>query len=115
MRGAPAQVSVHSGNDLLAGQPGIFQQQAVGIHDHAGGAKAALHSAMLDKLLLKGMEFPILREPLNRRDLFAADFFHRKLARAHRLSVHDHGARTAEARAAAKFRAGEAQVASQHP
>jgi len=67
--GAPAKISGNSFPNLPAGGGWILAQQGLGGKDHAGGTKAALDGAMLDKILLQGVESMGLTKAPNRRNL----------------------------------------------
>jgi hypothetical protein len=53
---APAQVAIHGLDYLFISWSRILVQQCIGIHDHAGGAVAALEGTLIEKGLLDRME-----------------------------------------------------------
>jgi hypothetical protein len=109
------EVILHTCDYLVARGIGIFQQQAVGIHNHSGGTEAALQRPKIHERLLQGMELSVAAQSFNSDDFLVANFANLQLARPDGLVVDDHGARATEALTAAKLGSGQPQIRSQHP
>ncbi|MEJ2211151.1 MAG: hypothetical protein P8129_19210 [Anaerolineae bacterium] len=92
--------------------------QGRGSHQQAGGAKAALHRAVLDEGLLQGMQLARLAPPgsqaLDGQHLLALGPAGGPDAGPYGLAVQQDDARAAQAVAAADLGAGEAQIVAQH-
>ena len=108
IRAAAADVAGHRLVDLGVGRARLLGEERRGLHDLAGLAVAALRDVGRDPRALHGMGLAAA-EALDRDDLASGQRAHRRLARAHGLAVHVHGAGAAEAAAAPVFRAGETQ------
>jgi len=54
--------------DFVLGRVWIAIQKGFGRYNHSRSAETALNRPLLDKLLLKRMQFPIFRYPLNSHD-----------------------------------------------
>src|SRR5581483_2097970 len=92
----------------------LFQQRRDG-HDHARLAIAALRHIVLEPRLLHLVELAVLRQAFDGGDLLARGAADREGTRTHRRAVDVHGAGTALRDAAAVFRAGEADILTDHP
>ncbi len=98
--------------DLLPGGRGVLGKQSIGGDDESGGAEAALGPAVGDPGLLQGVQ--VLRSADALDGGYRTEFghpFHLLGAGAHHLTVKEHGAGTAHARAAADLDAGETHAA----
>ena len=94
---------------------GFLSIMAIGGHDHAGSAEAALQGIVLRERLLQRMKVAVRRQPLDGEDFLAAHVLYGKLAGAHRFLVDDHRASAAQAGAAAELGSGQSQVGAQDP
>ena len=65
MRTTAAEISLHALNDFRSGGVGIFSQNTMGFHDHAGSAEPTLEGIVLNKGLLQWMEIAIFFQTFN--------------------------------------------------
>src|SRR5882672_5316736 len=111
---ATADVAAHRFvNIFIRGFVNLRQQHGCA-HDLPGLAVPALRHVQLDPRLLQRMR-QIAGQPLDGYYVLPFRARHRRHARADRLSLQMHCARSAERHPAAKFRAGQSQRVSQHP
>ena len=68
---AAAQVALEPEPDLLLGGMRVLLEQVDALHDHPGRAEAALQPVALAERLLHRVQLPVLRQPLDRRDVGA--------------------------------------------
>src|SRR5699024_7424526 len=64
--GTPAQVALESFAHLAIGGRGVLAQEGFCLHDHAGGAEAALKPVAVVERALQRMQFPVRGEPFDR-------------------------------------------------
>ena len=114
VRAAAAQIVFHVARDLFRRRFGRLEQQRVGVEDHPRRAVSALERVVLHEGRLYGVK-PGLPEPFDGHHVLAGDVLHRHRAGAHRLLVHNHGAGSAQAFAAAELGTCQCQVRAQHP
>ena len=88
----------------------ILIEQDLRAHDHAVHAKAALRCLLFDERCLQQMWMRDAAQSFEGRDALVLRGAGRNGAGPDRFSVHDHGARTALAQAAAKLRAMQPQI-----
>src|SRR6478609_5434105 len=108
-----AQVAGKRAAYIVFARPRIPVEKGLGRHDHAVDAVAALRCLRIDERLLNPVRPPGGPEPFERRHRLATDGGQWGDARAHGLTVDDHGARPALAETAAEARASEAEVVAQ--
>ena len=107
--GAPADVGFQGGFDLVCGGIRVMIQQALGGHDHAGNAEAALDRSRLAEAVGVGFLFKVA-EALYGDDGFSIHFIGGKDAGPDGLPVHQYGAGSAGPLAASVLHAGQAQL-----
>ena len=73
MRSTPTQVILHALNDFLAGGLWISQQKTIRVENHTRRAEAALKSIVLYERFLNWMQFPVLCQSFDGKDLFSFD------------------------------------------
>jgi hypothetical protein len=112
---APAEIVVHSRNDLIAGRFRVRYQETVGLENHAGRAESALKGIVLDKGLLDRVKLAVFGEPLNGFDVSSRDVPHGQLTGGNRLVVQKDRTGAAQTLSATKFRSGKGQIVSQNP
>ena len=110
--GTPADVGPQGEPDLLHRGVRVAVQQALGRHDHAGDAEAALDGPRLAEAVGVGLLLKIA-EALHGEDALALHLIRRKDAGSHSLAVHQDGAGAAGALAAPVLHAGQAQLVPQ--
>ena len=66
---APADISFHADEELLARGGGVLGQQRLRSHDQARRAITALYRRAIDELLLDHIELLVVREAFNRNYL----------------------------------------------
>src|SRR5665647_3311404 len=93
----------------------MVAQERRGLHQHPGGAVAALKRAVIDKCLLQWMQFPITGKPLNRDDILARYILERCHARTHGFATNGHGTSAAESFTTSVLGSGERQISAQDP
>jgi hypothetical protein len=70
---------------------------------------------MLDKRLLKRMQFAVLCESFNGYDIASVNFFYRFLTGKHGFIIDQHRASAAQSLAATIFNSCQRQIRAQHP
>ena len=115
MGSATAHISIHAFDDLGPRHSWVLEQQAIGGHDHAGGAETALKGTVVSEGFLQRMEGSISGQSLDGCNLLPAHLPHWNLAGSYGLFAYDHGSRAAKACAATEFGPREAQVRAQDP
>src|ERR1051325_7128420 len=103
VRSASTEIAAHGVVDLFVGRLLVLHEQRRGGHDLPGLAVAALRDVLRLPGALQRMR-AVWREPFDGEDLLPRHVLERRAAGADRLSVRQHGARAAEAAAAAEFR-----------
>src|SRR5271170_909030 len=115
IRAASANIALQGAADFrLAGLRRLLQESDDRKY-HAWCTVTALQRVGLDEGVLHRMEFAVLLQTFNRRDLFAGDSGHARHARSHGRALNQHGACAAMALAASVFRAGEFQFVAKDP
>src|SRR5262249_48190942 len=108
---ASAEIAGNADADLFFRRLGIFLDQAIGSHDHARRAEAALQGVHLAKRILQGMELAIgPRDALDGEDLGALRLRGKYRAGFDRLAVEVDGTGAAMRRIAADVRPGEIEL-----
>src|SRR5512135_2390708 len=107
--GAAAEIPLEPVPDLRVGRLRVRREEVARRQDHARRAEAALEAVLLAERLLHGVELPVRREALDRRDLRAVGLDREHRAGLDGLAVEEHGARSALARVAADVGPGQAQ------
>src|SRR5215213_4875705 len=108
---AATDVAGHALAHLLARRPRIAAQEVLNGQDHAWGAEAALLALVIPKRLLDRMQVPTRRRhALDRLDRPAVGLDCEHDARANRLPVNLHGARTTDAVLAPEVRARKVEI-----
>src|SRR5574343_195264 len=69
--GAAAQVAAHAHADFGFARVGVLLQEAVGAHEHAGGAETALQTMLLVEDLLDRVQHALVGEALDGEHLTA--------------------------------------------
>src|SRR5829696_3274230 len=110
---AAAQVAGDPLADLVLGRIGVLLQQVGGLHDHAGGAEAALEAVLVPERLLERVQLAALLHALDRAHLGAVRLDGEHRARLRTAPVDVDGAGAAVARVAARVGAGEAELVAQ--
>jgi hypothetical protein len=110
----PADVSVHSTDDLRTVRMRRRAQQRCGAYDHSRRAVATLKGFDIEKRLLHCAEDTILLETFDGGDRPAGNRLCRDQTRSNRALTDEHGARTALALTAPVLRAGESERIAQH-
>jgi hypothetical protein len=100
---ATAEISVEAFLDLWQGWLRSFFEKVIGSQDHAGGADAALCSAVFQKAILNRMELLVDCETLDGRDLGVLSLQDRNQARVDEVPIHEYGAGSAFAFATTFF------------
>src|SRR3954454_18380636 len=108
--GATAEVPLERPPYLVLARRGVLLEQADGREHHPRRAEPALEGVLLVKGLLHGMEIPVLRQALDRRDLRPVGLDAEHGARLDRLAVDEHRAGAAGRRVAADVRARQAET-----
>ena len=93
---------------------GIFQQQRLRGHYHAGSAEAALYRVAVDEGLLERVKFAVFLKPLDRRHRMAVGLDGWDDAGTYGLVVKQHRAGAAFSRAAALLHTGKPETVPQH-
>ena len=114
MRATAAEVTVHALDDLGTRGMRSVQQQAVSVHDHAGGAVAALQGIVVDEGLLQRMQLAVRGQALDRGDVLARHVLCFERAGAYGLLLDDDGARAAQTLTTSILGAGQSQVVAEH-
>jgi len=107
-------VAVHSRNDVGIGRLWNVLQQGHGAHNHSGGAITALERAFIHERLLHGMKFIAVGQSFDREDRLFVGISNGRGAGSDAFAVHQDGASSALAFAAAVFCAGELQILAEH-
>ena len=110
--GTPADVGPQGEPDLLHSGVRADVQQALGRHDHAGDAEAALNGPRFAEAIGVGLLLKIA-EALHGENAFALHLIRRKDAGSCSLAVHQDGAGAAGALAAPVLHTGQAQLVPQ--
>src|SRR5262245_46383692 len=105
--GAAAEVAADPVADLLLRRVRVLAEQPGRLHDHPGGAEAALEAVLVPESLLERMERGPVGHPLDRPDLGAVRLDREHRARLGAPAIDVDGARAAVARVAADVRAGQ--------
>src|SRR5262249_8659229 len=111
---AAADVAVHGPHDLGRARLGLLVEQADPRHDHPRGAVAALHGPSVEERLLERVEAALALEALDGRDRLLGHGADACGARARRLAVDEHGARSAAPLAAAVLRARQVELIAEY-
>ncbi len=111
---APADVSVHRGDDRRLGRIRVGCQQCRRRHDHPRRAVPALERSHVEERPLQRMEPPCRRQPLQRRHRLVSHVGRRHHAGSHRLAVDENRASPAYAFPAAWLRGGQSQLLAEH-
>jgi hypothetical protein len=99
--------------DFSGSRMRVSEQKPLGGHQHAGRAEPALDSSVIDERLLQGVEFASLGESFNSRDVRTVSLQSQGEARADRVSIHQHGARSAHPFPTTFLGAGEVKIVPQ--
>jgi hypothetical protein len=110
---APTDLGVHPRKDLIARGLRRLIQEGDGSHDHARGAKAALHRALVCEGLLDRMQLPLGAQAFYGCDGGASGVLHRDEAGMIPFTIDEHDAGPALSFPAAIFSAGESKVLTQ--
>ena len=111
--GATAQIAGHADPHFGFGRVGVVLQEAVGAHQHARCAKAALQAVLFVKAVLQRVQHAAVGQAFDGFD-FAALALHGEVgAGFHRLAVNVHGAGAAVAGFAADVGTGEVHFFTQ--
>ena len=92
----------------------MFAQERGREHEEPGRAEAALERVARREDLLQRRQLLLVAEPLHRLDVRAVGLHAEHEARADRLPVQQHRARTADALLAPDVRAGVAEIVAEH-
>ena len=114
MGAAAAQIRLQLGADLRIGRLGVFPQQRLRPHHHAGDAVAALRRLLFHEGALDRRRRLDGAEAFQRRHLLALEQQQRRDAGQHRLAVDDHRARAALTEPAAELGGIEFEFVAQH-
>src|SRR6266852_2793984 len=106
MRAAAAEIAVHPFHDRIARGVRLLLKERPGVHDHSGGAVAALKTAVIDEGLLQRMQLAVAFQSLNRDDVLAVHICERELTRPRGFAVDGDGTCPADSEPAAVLGAG---------
>ena len=110
---ATADVSTHGGAHIVIAGANWLVHERCGRHDLPRSTVAALHSVMVEKCLLHGMQLSVMLQPFNRRDLVILVHYRESEAGIQPAAVHMNSACAALSVVTALLRAEEVQVLAQ--
>jgi hypothetical protein len=73
MCSAPTQVILHALDDFFAGGFRVPQQKTIGVKNHTRCTETALKSIVLYKRFLNWMQFPVLCQAFDGKNIFTFD------------------------------------------
>ena len=91
----------------------MLLQKSIDRHDETRSAETALHAMTFPECLLYRVQFAVVRQSLNRRDVFAICLYGKHQAGADSFSTDQDGTRSADAVLTSKVRPGEFHVVAQ--
>ena len=110
---ATAQVAAHAVANFVFAGVGVFVQKAVGAHQHARGAKAALQTVLFVKAFLHRMQHTFVGQAFDGEDFGAVALNGQMCAGFNRLAVDVYRTNTAVTGFTANVRASEVEFFAQ--
>src|SRR5437763_2488679 len=100
--------------NLLLAWVRVVLQQLIGGHQEARRTEATLEAMLLPESLLERMHLPVASQAFHRHHLVTVGLHCKHQARAHALSIHQHGTGAAGTVFAAQIGSGQSQILAQH-